>query len=273
MQYKHPEFDESINVTKSNPLAQFAGYLGTIFAAIAIIYVVSAMAVELVVPHVGIETEQWIWQKVLKDEYVKASNTIDTKLQKQEKYLQQLLDSISKKDISQRSYDVILVEDEDTNAMALPSGKIVVFTGLLKHMKSENAIVFVLGHELGHFANRDHLRGMGRALLASVVLAPIFAWDSDSGYLISIIGSGFSNHFSRDQERAADEYGLKVLTEKYGHAGGAVEFFDYLEKTQNEPKLLRYMSTHPLSSDRITHLQNIIAAKSIKTLPTVPKKF
>ena len=45
------------------------------------------------------------------------------------------------------------------NAVALPGGNIVVFAGLLKEIKSENELAMILGHELGHFAHRDHLRG------------------------------------------------------------------------------------------------------------------
>ena len=42
--------------------------------------------------------------------------------------------------------------------------------GLLENVESENELAFVLGHELGHFRNRDHLRGLGRGIAFSLVL-------------------------------------------------------------------------------------------------------
>jgi Zn-dependent protease with chaperone function len=51
------------------------------------------------------------------------------------------------------------------NAAALPGGHMLVFSGLLTEMRSENELAFVLAHELGHYAHRDHLRGLGRALV------------------------------------------------------------------------------------------------------------
>ncbi len=48
----------------------------------------------------------------------------------------------------------------------------VVFTGLLEKMTSENELAFVLAHELGHYDHRDHLRGLGRAALGTT-LPPI----------------------------------------------------------------------------------------------------
>jgi Zn-dependent protease with chaperone function len=62
-------------------------------------------------------------------------------------------------------YKIHIIPDPRINAMALPGGNIVVFSALIKETGSENELAFVLAHELGHFANRDHLRGLGRRLL------------------------------------------------------------------------------------------------------------
>ena len=59
------------------------------------------------------------------------------------------------------------------NAMALPGGLIVVTQGLLDQVESENELAFVLGHELGHFRNRDHLRALGRGIMISLFLAVV----------------------------------------------------------------------------------------------------
>ncbi|HAN32740.1 MAG TPA: hypothetical protein DCQ06_14195, partial [Myxococcales bacterium] len=56
------------------------------------------------------------------------------------------------------------------NAMALPGGGIVVTSGLLKLLRNEDELSFVLAHELGHFVGRDHLQGLGRGLTLGIAL-------------------------------------------------------------------------------------------------------
>ena len=49
----------------------------------------------------------------------------------------------------------------------------MVSTGLLEQTASENELAFVVGHEIGHFRNRDHLRGLGRGVAFGLVLAAL----------------------------------------------------------------------------------------------------
>ena len=72
--------------------------------------------------------------------------------------------------ISNRPFHVYVTEVDDINAIALPGSNIIVFSGLLQNIQSENELVMVLGHELGHYAHKDHLRGLGRGLGISLVI-------------------------------------------------------------------------------------------------------
>ena len=67
----------------------------------------------------------------------------------------------------------VRVIEGEPNAFALPGGEIWVTTGLLEQTESENEIAFVLGHEIGHFRSRDHLRSLGRGLLFGLAAAGI----------------------------------------------------------------------------------------------------
>ena len=72
-------------------------------------------------------------------------------------------------------YELLFIPDRDTiNAAALPGNYVIVYGGLLEEMDSENELMMVLGHELGHFANRDHMRGIGRSLAIPIVMSLIF---------------------------------------------------------------------------------------------------
>ncbi|MEP0779976.1 M48 family metalloprotease [Microcoleus sp. ZQ-A2] len=50
--------------------------------------------------------------------------------------------------------------------LALPGDAIVIYADLVQQAKSQNELMMVLGHELGHFAHRDHWRGLGGAYLS-----------------------------------------------------------------------------------------------------------
>ncbi len=262
MEYKHPQFDESVNVTKSYPLKDFVVYLLAVFAIVAMVYCFSVYAVRLAIPYVGQDTEQWLWDSFLKEKYWLEQSERGPEAIATEKYLQLLLDRIALQQGLEIKPQVIVMEDEEVNAMALPSGKIIVYQGLLDRLSSENAIVFVLGHELGHFANRDHLRGMGAALIMGLVLTPVLSAESGISELFGQMTTGFQNHFSRQQEKAADAYGLKVLNGIYGHAGGATEFFNAMQG--EEILMLDYLSTHPVSKDRIRHIQRLIERQGLE---------
>jgi predicted Zn-dependent protease len=156
-------------------------------------------------------------------------------------------------------YRVYVHENEVPNAFAAPGGGIVVHTGLLEFARSENEVAMVLAHELAHHAHRDHMEGIGRGLVIAVILNAVFGGNSGLDQLTGAGAQGLSLKMSRDDERAADRLGLLLLEGRYGHVGGATDFF---ERIGDQPggRPTTWLSTHPLSSDRIVRLREEIRA-------------
>jgi predicted Zn-dependent protease len=187
--------------------------------------------------------------------------------------LNQLLDRLethlSQEQKTQRNYQLLYIPDATVNAMALPGDRIVVYRGLLQQVKSENELMMVLSHELGHFAHRDHLRGLGQALLWQVVLGTVFG---DPGSLSAIAGAGAarlsSAQFSQQQELQADEFGLNLLQQTYGHVGGATDFFTAMGKKNGER--LDWLDSHPTSKKRVQALKTLIQQDQLAVQSTVP---
>ena len=156
-------------------------------------------------------------------------------------------------------FELRVADEDEPNAVALPGGTVVVTRGLLEAVESENELAFVLGHELGHFHGRDHLRGMGRGVVMAATLAVVGL--GTAGDLGSMIASATVLGFGREQERTADSYGLSLLLAEYGHAAHATRFFERLEAKQGERGALEaWVSTHPLSAERVRALRTEIAA-------------
>jgi predicted Zn-dependent protease len=171
--------------------------------------------------------------------------------------LSKLVAKLPAKQTQERDFKVLYIPTDMVNAAAIPGDRILIFKGLLKEAQSENEIAMVLGHELGHFTNRDHLRGLGNALLIQVVISALIG---DAGGLanIAIQGAGAVTQaqFSQGQERQADEVGVTLLTKAYGHAAGATDFFDRMSrKNRNGIALLE---SHPTPKSRVEDLSKLI---------------
>jgi Zn-dependent protease with chaperone function len=153
-------------------------------------------------------------------------------------------------------FRVEIDNSEVANAMALPGGLIIVTEGLLEQVESENELAFVLGHELGHFRNRDHLRALGRGLVLSLFFAATTGGDV-SGLGITVSDLALRG-FSRKQELAADEFGLSLVQAQYGHVDEAWRLFERWDNGDDSLlDLVTYTSTHPQPGDRIERLEQL----------------
>ena len=118
----------------------------------------------------------------------------------------------------------------------------------------------VVGHELGHFRNRDHLRGLGKGLAFSLIMAAVgTSGTADSVTAVAEFAGGLAiRSFSREQESQADDFGLSLVAGHYGHVAGSTGFFErMLERDQSVSGMKQYFRTHPLSQDRIDGMRGL----------------
>ena len=62
-------------------------------------------------------------------------------------------------------WEFIVVNNDEANAMAVPGGKVVVYSGLLKLLQDEDQLAAVLAHEIAHVVARHSARPVLRRLL------------------------------------------------------------------------------------------------------------
>ncbi len=253
------------NVTPTHPLKELfvllLGALGCIVGA----YIVLGFLVDWVVPKISFETEEKMAALFAPFDH-QRDGTTDV-----ERRLQAMVDEIQDS-CTHLPYTISVgVADEPMiNAVALPGGRIVVFQGLLDNVRSENEIAFILGHEMGHFANRDHLRGLGRGLVLLVVSTALFGADSSVSDLIADTITITEMSFSRAQETRADEYGLAVLNCSFGHVTGATDFFEKIPKESDPGRFGHYFSSHPENQRRIARLKRIAEEKKFPEGRRIP---
>ncbi len=241
---------EGINVSDTHPLVEASTLLlglTAIFVAIAIVLV---FIVEIALHFVSAEDEARFFRDWLPDDLITVSPDDERLFE-----TQLLVDRLSAH-WPDSPYELrVEIDDSDTaNAMALPGGLIIVTQGLLDQVESENELAFVLGHELGHFRNRDHLRGLGRGAVLSLFFAVTLGGDA-GGVGIKVADLTLRG-FSRNQESEADAFGLGLVNAEYGHVDEAWRLFERWSITDNSIiNFVSYLSTHPEADDRVSELE------------------
>jgi predicted Zn-dependent protease len=253
----------NVNVSSGHPLTELVWLLGGLLTLLIAVYLAFWLTSELFAPRVPVAVEVWAGQHLLGKLEQESSPA-----------LQQRLDGLlavlpAESPLHRYDFSVSVVTNDEINALALPGGHIVVFSGLLKEIRSENELAMVLAHELGHYARRDHLRGMGRGLGFTLLMATLFGQDSRAAGIASGFFSGMEMRYSQKQEIAADTFGLQLLTARYGHAGGASDFFERL--ADNAGNRFSYLlASHPHPQARIASLQQMIADAGYQRAETLP---
>ncbi|MEC4686083.1 MAG: M48 family metallopeptidase [Nitrospirota bacterium] len=265
MKYTPRELEGNVNISRTSLIREFFFLLGSVLTLTLVVYVALGLAVDLIVPGLSPEFEQRLGS-------LYGSTYTGTEETGAEKRLQQVLDSLSSVQPENKGwqYRVHLVQDKRINTLALPGGHIVVYSGLLDEVESENELAFVLAHELGHFAHRDHLRGLGRRLVLLAMVAPVFGQDSSISKFMSNSLLDVEMRFSQGQEKMADLWAVDLLNRKYGHAGGAVDFLDRIARKEKNGRLAYLFSTHPYPLNRVKALQKYIMIRGYQVKEKIP---
>lgn len=244
--------EKNVNVTPTSPLRDFMMMLGVLALLFAGGYVFLGLVVDFMVPRISPETERRLVQ------YLKTRWTKTTEYNEQQAQVQSLLDRIQQQ-CGNLPYplEVEVAQSEMINALALPGGRVVILTGLLEHITSENELTFVLGHEMGHFANRDHLSELGRGVVFMVLSAGVFGPNSYMGKQAARLLQVPELSFSRHHESMADAYALDIQNCVYGHVAGATDFFAHTAQLEQKRFAGHYLSTHPESSRRVMKLNTL----------------
>ncbi|GGW94379.1 M48 family metallopeptidase [Alteromonas halophila] len=161
-------------------------------------------------------------------------------------------------------WEVVVFDDEQVNAFALPGGKIGVYTGLLNVAENQHQLAAVIGHEVGHVI-ADHgnermsqstLINMGSQAVGQILAANEVA---QSGTIMAAIGLGVQVGvqlpFSRTHESEADLIGLELMAESGFKPQQSVDLWRNMEAASQGQRPPELMSTHPSPDTRIRDLQ------------------
>jgi len=148
------------------------------------------------------------------------------------------------------------------NAMALPSGDIVLTDRFVELAKNNDELDSVLLHEVGHVVYRHTLKSTIEGIFVSVLTTMLFGDTSGLGDLATGLGSFLMNSkYSRDHESEADIYAFNKMLK----AGIDPHSFSLIldkissdgegkkskNKSISDESTLDYLSSHPATDNRV----------------------
>jgi predicted Zn-dependent protease len=167
-------------------------------------------------------------------------------------------------------YNVYVIQHPALNAFAVPGGYVFVFSGLLARVQNDDELAGVLGHEIGHVTGHHIVRQQqqGQAWNYAALLGALLT------AVNPVLGAGAiaaaetaQLKYSRDFEQEADYLGLRYASEAGYDPHALGSFFKQLliEQRLNPAGVPAYMLTHPLTEDRVAHVETQIASQKLKT--------
>ncbi len=248
MRYEPKLPDDSVNIQKESFVLQSV----KLFVALMVLGVISYMALTFVL-HMVVDNLPLKYEKKL----VKfISFDIDMGEKRSDKYLDEITKKISK--CANLPYEIKthIINQATPNAYALPGGSIYITTGMLKELKNQNELVAILGHEMGHFKNRDHLKTFGSSILFSLISLSL---GDGYGKILDTTLNLSKIKYSQSAELSSDKFALDVMDCAYGSVSSASSLFSRLDKRE---KMSFFLATHPAFKERIKKMQDYIVLKN-----------
>ena len=186
--------------------------------------------------------------------------------------LKKLTEGLSDADGIPLNFKVYYVTD--VNAFACADGSVRVFSSLMDIMSDEE-LLGVIGHEIGHVAHRDSKKGFRTALLTSALKDGV---SSQGGKIATLTDSQLGDltealvnaRYSQKQEGGANDYGYEFLKKAGKNPWAMALSFRKLKELQEQSgaqlssKLNQLFSTHPDLNLRIKRMEERATSEGIE---------
>lgn len=165
--------------------------------------------------------------------------------------------------VSKKTFEILLIRDNNLNAFAAPGGIIGINAGLFKYADNEAQFASVVAHELAHLSQRHFARQIlessdrSNASLATVLASIVVAVATQApAAVIGAQGLLASQRlrFSRLYETEADREGFITLENSGYDTSEMAEMFKNMQELRrlsgDTPP--EFLLTHPVTTRRIT---------------------
>ena len=214
---------------------------------------------------VSSQQEKIIGNEFLKQVYSQAPLIADPLIQEYSELLIYRLSEYSQ--VEDRSFNILMIDDNSLNAFAAPGGVIGINGGLFLYAENEGQFASVLAHELAHLSQRHFARNvlyskdnnLASVLVMVSAMAAAVATNNPNAFMA---GPAFlqqqSLRYSRLFEREADRVGFNNLINAQYDPSSMGEMFEQMAKMRRlaGDNIPEFLLTHPISSSRVADAFN-----------------
>ena len=181
----------------------------------------------------------------------------------------------------------VITDHENNTATAWPGGKVFYYTGARKQglTVDKAQLAALLGHEMIHALERHAGQRIKRNVVAALPMAGIAtgaALDPKSlspevvAPILGALGVGYAGGvdlpFARENESEADKEGFLLSTEAGYNPDKSVKLYENLYNSAKDTEANEYLSSHPMSQDRLAEVQNVVMKDAKQNWANVTKK-
>ena len=166
-------------------------------------------------------------------------------------------------------FQFYIIKDNTLNAFAAPGGHIFVFSGLIEAMDNIDELAAVICHEIGHISARhlskriEQSKNIGLASLAGILAGMLLGGEAAGAIISGTLAAGMQAqlHFSREDERQADQLSYKYMEPASFHPGGMIRALNKIQKGSwlGTGKVPAYLLTHPTGPERMANLEAMLS--------------
>lgn len=166
---------------------------------------------------------------------------------------------------------IVVIDDRQINAFAVPSGLFGMNIGLLDKAKTLDELISVVAHEIAHVSQRHYqhrhdektkqLLLQAGGILAGVAAAKVGDGNASTAVLLGsqAVAANASAAYSRAQEREADRIGMQLMRQAGYDVNAMPNFFTTLDQQnpiKNSTLIPSFMLSHPLTADRLSEARS-----------------
>ncbi len=250
-----PKIPIENDITNTNFLTEFFKLVISLVLLVIIFYLILTIVSNITIKFIPLSWEIDLFQNMFLSSIENEINDKNTRR------LDSIFNKIKafiyyKRTLGNVNIKVFAVKSKKINAAALPGGIIIVSDKLIDLCGSEDELIFIIGHELGHFYHRNHLKVMGKTIIIGIINL-VFNISNINTYIINHVFNGLNLSYSRKEEIKADTYGGLLLKEMKGNVKSGILVFNKLKRIYNLGNFVYLFSTHPNFKMRIKHLESL----------------
>lgn len=179
------------------------------------------------------------------------------------------------------NYHFFVINNKEFNAFAAPSGLVFFYSGLIGAMNSEDELVSVLAHEIGHVVKRHLASRMEKGTVSAIAtgtlaLAGILIGGPLAPALVTgamATGQSLNLNYSRTNEEEADLLAYGWMKAIHRDSAGQVKMLNTMRRVARyrSEELPQYLLTHPNPEARLNYVESLVIIDKNRETRTIKK--